>query len=129
MNILPKILTARTDTDAEKTGGPWKNVQRICVSMESEPWPLDLKDSCEMWKLEEINFGRFEDMISGRAAARRRRICVNPGSFVVSQRLELIREILRSYFWPGERGKVGKELVFVVVGNEGDEPADWRLVE
>jgi hypothetical protein len=82
-----------------------------------------------MWKLEEINFGRFEDMISGRAAARRRRICVNPGSFVVSQRLELIREILRSYFWPGERGKVGKELVFVVVGNEGDEPADWRLVE
>jgi hypothetical protein len=129
MNILPTILTARTDTEAEQTGGPWRDVQRMYVSMESEAWLLDPREPNEMWNLEERDFGRFEDMISGRAAARRRKRCINPGSFVVRRRLEEIGEDLRAYFWSGEGGNVEKEVRFVVVGNEGCEPVDWRLEE
>lgn len=124
MNTLPKNFTALSDIDA---GGPWKDVQTVYVAMESESQPLNPRESCEMWELEERDLGKFEDMISGRAAARRRGICVNTGSFVVSRRLETIKESLGAHFWSGER--VGRHVGFVVVGNEGNEAVDWRLEE
>lgn len=130
MNVLPKdVLSGRRGDLPEGRLGPWGKAEIMYVSMESEACPLDSKESCGMWELEERRYARFEDLFSGRAAARRRGYQVNPGSFVVGTRMEQIREGLRAYFWPGESGQVGKEVRFVVVTNDGKEPVDRLLVE
>lgn len=127
MNLLPRHLNPRTGVEEVKIRELWKDVHTIYVAMESEAWPVDPSKSCEMLELQECHHGRFEDLLSGRAAARRQRTCVNPGSFVLSRRMEEIRGELREYFWPG--GRVEREVRFVVVANEGCGPVYWRLVE